>query len=219
MIPISLTEPSTLMLDTLKRLGSATVHEAQGQTGALASGIKPIDATLRVAGPALTVRADPGDNLIVHYALTLARPGDVIVIDAGGFLECGLWGDILTLAAIKAGVAGIVVDGAIRDADGIMAMRFPAFARGLSIRAAQKSRTGVVNRPISCGGVLIEAGDIVIGDRDGVVAVASAHGQLVLAAAEQREAKENQLRAGIGAGRTTVELLELAPKLISLGLL
>jgi 4-hydroxy-4-methyl-2-oxoglutarate aldolase len=218
-MPKSLIETSTLMLNTLKRLGSATVHEAQGQTGALASGIKPIDATLRVAGPALTVRAEPGDNLIVHHALTFARPGDVIVIDAGGFLECGLWGDILTLAAIKARVAGVVVDGAIRDAESIVAMRFPAFARGLSIRAAQKSRTGVVNGPVSCGGVLIDAGDIVVGDRDGVVVVASACGPSVLAAAEQREAKENRLRAGIEAGRTTVELLELAPKLISLGLL
>jgi 4-hydroxy-4-methyl-2-oxoglutarate aldolase len=217
-MPKPLTETSTLMLDTLKRLGSATVHEAQGQTGALASGIKPIDATLRVAGPVLTVRAEPGDNLIVHYALTLARPGDVIVIDAGGFLECGLWGDILTLAAIKAGVAGVVVDGAIRDAESIVAMRFPAFARGLSIRAPQKSRTGAVNCPVSCGGVVIEPGDIVVGDRDGVVAVASARCASVLAAAEQREEKENRLRAGIEAGRTTVELLELAPKLASMGL-
>jgi 4-hydroxy-4-methyl-2-oxoglutarate aldolase len=207
-----------LALDTLKRLGSATVHEALGQTGALASAIKPLDASLRVAGPALTVRADPGDNLIVHYALTRAQPGDVIVIDAGGFLECGMWGDILTLAALKTGVAGLVVDGAIRDADSIVALRFPAFARGLSIRGSHKSRTGQVNTAISCGGVIVEPGDVVLGDRDGVVTIPNARICAVIATAEKRELDENALRAGIAAGRTTVELLNLAPQLARHGL-
>jgi len=139
--------------ESLLELGSATLHEAQGQTGALASAIKPLDPLRRLAGPALTVDAKPGDNLVIHYALTFAQPGDVLVVDAKGYTEAGPWGDILTLAAQKSGISGLVIDGAVRDGDTILKMGFPVFSRGLSIRAAQKNQPGRVNIPTSFAAV------------------------------------------------------------------
>ena len=204
--------------EALLELGSATLHEAQGQTGALVSAIKPLDPGRRLAGPALTVDARPGDNLVIHYALTVARPGDVLVVDAKGYTEAGPWGDLLTLAAQKRGIAGLVIDGAVRDGDRILSMGFPVFSRGLSIRAAQKNQPGLVNVPIVCGGVAIGPGDWIMGDRDGVVAIPKESVAAVIAAGEKREAAETALREGIEAGKSTVELLDLGASLRRVGL-
>src|ERR1700761_1573230 len=107
-------------LEALKRLGTATIHEAQGQKGALDGRLRPLDPSCRVAGPALTVDCRPSDNLAIHYALTKAKPGDVLVVDAKGFIEAGPWGDILTLAAQKLGIAGLVIYGSVRDANALI---------------------------------------------------------------------------------------------------
>lgn len=205
-------------VNALRRFGSATLHEAQGQTGALAAAIKPLAPTVRLAGPALTVDAKPGDNLVIHYALTLAKPGDVLVVDAKAYIDAGPWGDILTLAAQTAGIAGLIIDGAVRDSDAILDMRFPVFSRGLSICAAQKNQPGKVNVPIICGGVAINPGDWMMGDRDGVVAIPRQNVSSVIAAAGRREATEAALRHGIAAGRSTVELLGLDASLRRVGL-
>src|SRR5690606_18793986 len=150
---------------------AATVHEAQGQKGALSSAIKPLDPAMRLAGPALTVNCRPDDNLAIHYALTIARPGDVIVVDAKGFVEAGAWGDVMTLMARKKGVAGLVIDGSVRDANAIVEMGFPVFSRGISIKGTAKNQPGAVDVPIVCGGVGINPGDVVLGDRDGLVVI------------------------------------------------
>lgn len=204
--------------ESLLELGSATLHEAQGQTGALASAIKPLDPLRRLAGPALTVDAKPGDNLVIHYALTFAQPGDVLVVDAKGYTEAGPWGDILSLAAQKSGISGLVIDGAVRDGDTILKMGFPVFSRGLSIRAAQKNQPGRVNIPIICGGIAISPGDWIMGDRDGVVAIPRESVSAVIAAAKKREAAEIALRKGIEGGKSTVELLGLEASLRRVGL-
>lgn len=206
------------LLDVLIEFGSATLHEAQGQTGALASVIKPLDPMRRLAGPALTVDAKPGDNLIIHHALTLAQPGDVLVVDAKGYAEAGPWGDILTLAAQQAGVLGLIIDGAVRDSDAIIAMGFPVFSRGLSIQAAQKNQPGGVNVPIVCGGIGIRPGDWIMGDRDGVVVIPKETILTVIAAAQARVTAEVALRKGIRAGKSTVELLGLEDSLRRAGL-
>ncbi len=203
---------------SLLEIGSATLHEAQGQTGELASAIKPLDPTRRVAGRAMTIDAKPGDNLVIHHALSFARPGDVLVVDAKGYAEAGPWGDILTLAAQTIGIAGLIIDGAVRDSDSIIEMGFPVFSRGLSIRAAQKNQPGSVNVPIVCGGVAIHPGDWIMGDRDGVVAISQRNISAVIAAARKREAAEAVLRKGIEAGKSTVELLGLESSLRRVGL-
>ena len=208
----------TLVRDSLLQLGAATLHEAQGQTGAFASAIKPLDPRRRLAGPAMTIDAKPGDNLVIHHALRFAQPGDVLVVDAKGYAEAGPWGDILTLAAQRIGIAGLIIDGAVRDSDSILEMGFPVFSRGLSICATQKNQPGQVGLPIICGGVPVNPGDWIMGDRDGVVVIPRRNVTTVIAAAKAREAVEIALREGIAAGKSTVELLSLQSSLRRVGL-
>jgi len=206
------------IFEELRALGAATVYEAQGAKGALDSGIKPIDPASRLVGPALTVDTRPADNLMLHYALLKARPGDVLVVDAKGFLEAGPWGDVLTAAALKAGVAGLVINGAVRDAGAIVEMGFPVFCRGLSIKGTGKVHAGKVNVPVCIGDVVIRAGDIVVGDRDGLVIVSHDEAESVLESARAREAKEDEFRKAIDKGSSTAELLGLLPTLKGMGL-
>jgi len=193
----------------LAQFSAATLHEAQGQRGALASCIKPIHPLPRLVGRAFTVDCPAGDNLTLHYALTRVARGEVLVVDAKGDVEAGPWGDLMTLAAQQAGVAGLVIDGAVRDVDAIAQLGFPVFARGVSIKGTSKSRAGRLNVPVNCAGVVVEPGDVVVGDRDGVVVVPAARVAEVLEAAQRREQKEEILRGKIRAGITTVELLDL----------
>ncbi|MDO8775202.1 MAG: 4-carboxy-4-hydroxy-2-oxoadipate aldolase/oxaloacetate decarboxylase [Burkholderiaceae bacterium] len=202
----------------LRNLGAATVYEAQGATGALDSGIKPVDPDVRMVGPAVTVNMRPADNLMLHYALLKAKPGDVLVVDAKGFVEAGPWGDVLTAQAIKLGLAGLVIHGAVRDANTIIELGFPVFCRGLSIKGTAKEQSGQVNVPITIGDVTIHPGDIVVGDRDGVVIIGKNRVDEVIANSVARERKEAEMRAAIEGGATTVELLNLAETLKRHGL-
>jgi 4-hydroxy-4-methyl-2-oxoglutarate aldolase len=194
--------PDPALLDALLELGSATVYEAAGRKGAMAAAIKPIQPGLRLCGPALTVELQAGDNLMIHRAVAMARPGEVIVCDIGAW-EGGPWGDLLTEQARAQGAAGLVIDGFVRDAATIAELGFPVFARGLSIRGTEKRRLGPVNHPISCGGVVVRPGDIVLGDADGVVVVDREHPEQVLDAAGERERDEARWRERFRAGETS----------------
>jgi len=209
---------SKAQIETLKQLGTATIHEAQGQKGAIDGALRPIDPSLRLAGPAVTVDCRPSDNLAIHYALTKAKPGDVLVVDAKAFIEAGPWGDLLTLAAQKLGIVGLVIDGSVRDANTIIEMGFPTFSRGLSIKGTNKNQPGKVNVPVHIGGVVVNPGDIVVGDRDGLVVVEQGAVDDVIRLSRAREDKENGIRAGLEAGKSTVELLGLADTLKKFGM-
>ncbi len=210
--------PIDANLQALRDFGAATVYEAQGTKNALDSGIKPIAASMRMAGPAFTVDMRPGDNLMCHYALLKARPGDVLVLDAKAFLEAGPWGDVLTEQALHLGLAGLVVNGAVRDAAAISATGFPVFSRGLSIKGTAKNQPGLVNVPVMIGDVRINPGDIVVGDQDGLVVVERHEVESVLARCRAREDKEAGYRERIRAGATTAELLGLEDTLRRFGL-
>ncbi len=205
-------------LRQLCELGSATVYDAQGASGALDSGIKPLDPRSRLVGRAFTVQMRPADNLMLHAALLKACPGDVLVVDAQGFLEAGPWGDVLTAQAVRMGLAGLVIDGAVRDANAIVDAGFPVFCRGLSIKGTGKHQPGQLGVPVCVGQVVVHPGDIVVGDRDGVVIVPRERTDDVLAAALAREQKEEEMRAAIAQGATTAELLGLTETLRRLGL-
>lgn len=205
-------------LESLRALGAATVYEAQGAHGAFDSGLKPLDPASRLVGPALTVDLRPADNLMLHYALLKAQPGDVLVVDAKGFLEAGPWGDVLTEAAMARGVAGLVIHGAVRDADAIVRMGFPVFCRGLSIKGTGKHQPGRLNVPLCIADAVVHPGDIVVGDRDGLVMVARDDVDRVLASAQAREEKEAGFRRAIANGVSTAELLGLGDTLHRLGL-
>ncbi|MGK5060504.1 4-carboxy-4-hydroxy-2-oxoadipate aldolase/oxaloacetate decarboxylase [Janthinobacterium sp. LB2P49] len=196
-------------LHALRRLGAATIYEAQGAKGALDSGIKPIAPGMRLAGPALTVDTRPADNLMLHYAMLKARPGDVLVVDAKGFLEAGVWGDVFTEQAQRIGLAGLVIHGAVRDAAAMTQAGFPVFSRGLSIKGTGKHQPGRLNVTVTIGDVGIDPGDIIVGDQDGVVVVRRHEVDAVLLKSRQREEMEAQFRQQIRDGATTVELLGL----------
>lgn len=203
----------------LRDLGAATVYEAQGAKGALDNGMKPIDPTCRLAGPALTVDARPADNLILHHAVLQAKPGDVLVVDAKGFMEAGPWGDVLTIQAMKLGIAGLVINGCVRDANLIIELGFPVFCLGLSIKGTGKNQPGKVNVPICMGDVVINPGDIVVGDRDGLVVVAQGEVDHAIQTSLAREEKEARMREAIQAGTSnTAELLKLGDTLKRFGL-
>lgn len=196
-------------LAELMSFGSATVHEANGGVGAADSGIKPIDPTMRVVGRALTVDLEPGDNWFLHVALMDAKPGDVLVVDAKKHTEAGPWGDVLTLAAQKRGVNGLLIDGAVRDTQAIIDASFPVFSRGISIHGTTKKQPGRINTPITFGTVEVSPGDIIVADRDGVCIVSASRQGDVLENARKREDKEHQMRESIAKGESTLSLLNL----------
>lgn len=205
-------------LATLRQLGAATIYEAQGAKGALDHGIKPIDPTVRLAGPALTVDCRPADNLMLHYAVQKARPGDVLVVDAKAFMEAGPWGDVLTLQAMQVGIAGLVINGCVRDANLIIELGFPVFCRGLSIKGTGKFQPGRINVPITIGDTLIHPGDYIVGDRDGVAVIPAGELEQILSRSLAREEKEAGQRKAIEQGVYTTELLGLTDTLRRLGL-
>ncbi|MDH3062602.1 4-carboxy-4-hydroxy-2-oxoadipate aldolase/oxaloacetate decarboxylase [Achromobacter insolitus] len=205
-------------LATLRQLGAATIYEAQGAKGALDHGIKPIDPTVRLAGPALTVDCRPADNLMLHYAVQKARPGDVLVVDAKAFMEAGPWGDVLTLQAMQVGIAGLVINGCVRDANLIIKLGFPVFCRGLSIKGTGKFQPGRINVPITIGDTLIHPGDYIVGDRDGVAVIPAGELEQTLSRSLAREEKEAGQRKAIEQGVYTTELLGLTDTLRRLGL-
>jgi 4-hydroxy-4-methyl-2-oxoglutarate aldolase len=205
-------------MEMLKRLGAATVHEALGQRGYVDSAIAPLDASWRIAGPAYTVDSKAGDNLMMHYAISQARPGDIMVVDYKGFMRAAAVGDLMTYSALTRGIGGMVIDGAVRDAGQIVEMRFPVFARGLCVTGPTKSQPGKVNVPVVVGGCLVNPGDIVVGDRDGVVIIPSGELDAVIRLAQEREDKEAGIKQKLGQGATTVELLGLGDTLRKLGL-
>ena len=187
---------------------SATLHEAAGQVGALPAAIKPLGDSMRLCGPALTVQGPPGDNLWLHRAIAQAAPGEVLVVTVSGAHEFGYWGGIMTTAATARGLAGLVIDGCVRDGDELVASGFPVFARGRAIHGTAKvaAAAGRVNEPIVLGDVTVASGDLVVGDADGVVVLARDSVQEVLAAARAREKKEASIAGALRQGRTTLEV-------------
>ena len=201
--------PSDEVLRLLAAHDTATLHEAFDKGGAMTSAIKPIYAGMRLSGVALTVSCRPGDNLSIHAAIEQARPGHVLVVDFGGDMEAGPFGDILATGCEAKGIAGIVIDGCVRDGATLARMGFAAFARGLSMKGTTKSSFGSVGRQILCGGIAVTTGDLVAGDDDGVVVVPSARIVDVLAAAKRRERAEAEMRERLLQGATTMDLLDL----------
>jgi 4-hydroxy-4-methyl-2-oxoglutarate aldolase len=198
---------------TLQRLGSATLGEAGGL--ATERRLKPAWPGAALAAPAYPVRCTPGDNLAVHVGVTTAPAGSVLVVDVGPVPDRGYWGEVLTTAAEAAGLAGLVIDGGVRDVAALQAHGFPVFSSTVSLPGARKDQPGTVGAPVPVGGVSVARGDWVVGDVDGVTVVPAATLDAVIAAGEAREAKEVGYFAALRAGSTTVELLGLNASLIT----
>ena len=194
------------LVASIKEFSTATICEAYGGKGALPHTIKPIRTDMRLCGPVIPVTTPPGDNLIVHKAIYVAEPGDVLLVGTSSFLEAGFWGGIMTVAAKQRGIAGLVTDGSVRDTDEIAKMGFPIFCQGISIKGTTKNCLGTINHPIAFGDVRVEPGDLIVGDSDGVVVVAREDVPGVLEMARQREEKEKRISAELRQGKSTLEM-------------
>jgi 4-hydroxy-4-methyl-2-oxoglutarate aldolase len=190
------------------KLPTATLHEAGKKIGALPSAIKREAPQFRCAGSALTVHSPGGDNLWLHRALDIAQAGDVMVVFASGAHEHGYWGEIMTTMAQVRGMAGLVIDGCVRDGVLLGEIGFPVFSRGLCIQGTGKDfgAIGWINHPVLMGDVVVHAGDLVVGDADGVVAIPHARAAEVVTAGEQREAEEAAILRRLQAGETTLSV-------------
>jgi 4-hydroxy-4-methyl-2-oxoglutarate aldolase len=194
-------------------VSAATVHEAAGRRGALPSRIKPIGEAMHVQGPAFTVRLAPGDNLGLHRAIYAAAPGDVLVADTGGHLEYGYWGEILNEAATARGLAGLVLDGGVRDVERLRTAGFPVFAAGICIRGTIKDPTSAiaVSTTIRIGDVSVRPGDLVVADVDGVVVIPADDAAEVLRASAERDEREEKIIDRVRAGESTLSIYGLDP--------
>jgi len=196
------------LVEKLALLGTPTIYEALGKRGAMDFEIKPLKEDMKVCGSAFTVKCHVGDNLTIHYALSIAERGVVLVVDAGGYKEAGAWGEIATVAAMARGIKGLVIDGAVRDSEAVCGYGFPLFARAISMKGTAKKTLGDVNTQIMCGGVLIRPGDIIIGDRDGVVAVPLDKVKQVYEKGRKREQHEKEIMKRLREGELTIDILD-----------
>jgi 4-hydroxy-4-methyl-2-oxoglutarate aldolase len=200
--------PGTAVVAAARALPTATLHEAGGRIGVMPSAIKPVAPTFRVCGPAITVHSPGGDNLWLHRAIYVAQPGDVLVVHVSGGHDFGYWGEIMSCAAKARGLAGLVIDGCVRDGAILADFGLPVFARGLCIRGTGKDHgaRGWINFPTLFDDLTVNAGDLIVGDTDGIVAIARERAADVVAAAGRREAKEASILERIRAGERTLEV-------------
>jgi len=200
---------SAELIQQLSEFDAATLYEAAGQQGMVDPAIRPTWKGAHVCGPAVTVTCPARDNLMLHHAVAISSPGSVLVANVERYQYAGAWGEVLSVAARARGIAGLVIDGAVRDIEAITERRFPVFSSGFAIGACKKERIGTLNEPIDLGGVQVRPGDIVVGTGDGVVILKSQSIEQVLLAAIARREREAEIFRQLEAGKTTIEILSL----------
>lgn len=196
------------LIEKARGLPAATLHEAGGRIGVMPSAIKPVAPGMRICGPAVTVDSPGGDNLWLHRAIYVAEPGDVLVVHVRGEYDFGYWGEIMSLAGQVRGLGGLVIDGCVRDGAILADFGLPVFSRGLCIRGTGKDygARGFINFPVMFGNLVVQPGDLIVGDTDGVVAVPAVRAAQVVEAALERESKEASILQRLRQGERTLEV-------------
>jgi 4-hydroxy-4-methyl-2-oxoglutarate aldolase len=209
--------PPANVISLLGELGVATVHEAQGRTGLMRPYMRPLYSGARLAGPAITVSCHPGDNLMIHAAVEICRPGDVLVVAPTSESTDGMFGELLAVSCRAHGVAGLVIDAGVRDSADLTAMNFPVWSKAVSAQGTVKSAAGAVNIAVVCAGALVHPGDVIVADQDGVAVVPAQAAEQVSKLGLQRREKEERTRERLRAGELGLDIYGLRAKLAELG--
>jgi 4-hydroxy-4-methyl-2-oxoglutarate aldolase len=208
-------DPETVR--ALGELGVATVHEAQGRTGLMKPYLRPIYPGARAAGTAVTISSQPGDNLMLHAAMEVCRPGDILVVTTTSESTDGMFGELLGVSCVARGVVGLITDAGVRDTAELTAMDFPVWARAVSAQGTVKSTAGSVNVPVICAGAAVNPGDVIVADADGVVVVPRDQAAPVVRAGRDRITKEEKTRERLRNGELGLDFYGLREKLKQLG--
>jgi len=204
-------------IKTLGEQGVATIHEAQGRTGLMRPYLRPIYPSARVAGSAITVSCQPGDNLMIHAAIEVCRPGDVLVVVTTSESTDGMFGELLATSCLTHGIAGLVIDAGVRDVTDLTAMDFPVWSKSISAQGTVKASPGSVNIDIVCAGAAVCPGDVIVGDQDGVAVIRREQAIEVARLGALRIEKEQRSREKLKAGELGVDFYGLRAKLKELG--